>query len=108
LPADAIALLESMKPVRPGHRALEITQDRLSEKNFVQSLGLKTAPFAPVGSVAEAASAFGRMSGTAILKTRRLGYDGKGQAKVGSAEETVQAFERFKAAPCILEGFVDF
>jgi 5-(carboxyamino)imidazole ribonucleotide synthase len=108
LPADAIAVLESMKPVRPGHRALETTQDRFSEKTFVQSLGLKTAPFAAVGSADDAAKAFAQMNGPAILKTRRLGYDGKGQAKVGNAEETVRAFERFKAAPAILEGFVDF
>ncbi len=96
LPADAIAHLASLKPVRPGQRALEITQDRLSEKNFVRSLGLKTAPFADVSSMDDAATAFARIGGPAILKTRRLGYDGKGQAKVASAEETRAAFKRFK------------
>ncbi len=108
LPSDAIAHLASMKPVRPGQRALEITQDRLSEKSFVQSLGLKTAPFAAVSSADEAAQAFAQMNGLAILKTRRLGYDGKGQAKVASADETVSALARFKNTPSILEGFVDF
>jgi 5-(carboxyamino)imidazole ribonucleotide synthase len=108
LPSDAIAHLASLKPVRPGRRALEITQDRLSEKSFVQSLGLKTAPFADVSSAGDAAKVFAQMSGPAILKTRRLGYDGKGQAKVMTADETAAAFARFKQAPSILEGFFDF
>jgi 5-(carboxyamino)imidazole ribonucleotide synthase len=108
LPADAIALLESLKPVRPGHRALAITQDRFTEKTFVQSLGLKTAPFAAVSAIEDAALAFAQIGSPAILKTCRLGYDGKGQAKVTSAEDCTAAFARFKQAPSILEGFVDF
>jgi 5-(carboxyamino)imidazole ribonucleotide synthase len=108
LPADAIAHLASLKPVRPGQRALEITQDRLSEKNFVQSLGLKTAPFAPVSSIEDASAAFAQMNGPAILKTRRLGYDGKGQVKVTSTADASAALARFKRAPSILEAFVDF
>ncbi|HXS05985.1 MAG TPA: 5-(carboxyamino)imidazole ribonucleotide synthase [Rhizomicrobium sp.] len=108
LPADAIALLESLKPVRPGHRALETTQDRFSEKNFIQSLGLKTAPFEAVSSAGDVVKAFAVIKGPAILKTRRLGYDGKGQTQVGSAEDCAAAFARFKQAPSILEGFVDF
>jgi 5-(carboxyamino)imidazole ribonucleotide synthase len=107
LPSDAIAHLAGLKPVRPGQRALEITQDRFSEKSFVQSLGLKTAPFAAVSSAEEAAKAFARMNGAAILKTRRLGYDGKGQIKVTRDEEAAAAFARFQT-PSILEGFVDF
>ena len=108
LPSDAIAHLASLKPVRPGQRALEITQDRFSENSFVQSLGLKTAPFVAVTSVQDAATAFAQMDGAAILKTRRLGYDGKGQSKVTSGAEAQAAFQHFKGAPSILEGFVDF
>jgi 5-(carboxyamino)imidazole ribonucleotide synthase len=108
LPSDAIAHLASLKPVRPGQRALEITQDRFSEKSFVQALGLRTAPFEAVSSVEDAAKAFAAIKGPAILKTRRLGYDGKGQAKTTSAPECAAAFARFKQAPAILEGFVDF
>jgi 5-(carboxyamino)imidazole ribonucleotide synthase len=107
LPAESIAYLAGLKPVRPGQKALEITQDRLSEKNFLRALGLKTAPFAAVDSKDAAAKAFADIGAPAILKTRRLGYDGKGQAKVASAEETVRAVERFNM-PSILEGFVDF
>ncbi|HKU65294.1 MAG TPA: 5-(carboxyamino)imidazole ribonucleotide synthase, partial [Rhizomicrobium sp.] len=75
---------------------------------FVEKLGLKTAPFFEVSSAAQAREAFAKLNGNGILKTRRFGYDGKGQAKVGSAEEAAKAFQSFKGAPAILEGFVDF
>ena len=107
LPAHAIAHLESRVVVRPGAAALAITQDRLSEKTFVAKLGLKTAPFFEVSSADQARTAFAQVGGRGIIKTRRFGYDGKGQAKVASAEETIAAFEKFNA-PAILEGFVDF
>ncbi|MGH6829240.1 MAG: 5-(carboxyamino)imidazole ribonucleotide synthase, partial [Rhizomicrobium sp.] len=108
LPIEAIAHLSLLKPVRPGQKALETAQDRLNEKNFVRSLGLRTAPFAPVATRKEAEEAFAQLGSPAILKTRRWGYDGKGQARVESAEDAVRAFEGFKAAPAILEGVVDF
>jgi len=108
LPAHAIAHLGEHVVVRPGAHALAVTQDRLSEKTFVEKLGLKTAPFFEVSSAAEAGEAFGKLGGRGILKTRRFGYDGKGQAKIASREEAVKAFESFKGAPAILEGFVDF
>jgi 5-(carboxyamino)imidazole ribonucleotide synthase len=69
---------------------------------------LKTARFFEVSSANEAREAFARLQGRGVLKTRRLGYDGKGQAKVGSAEEAVKAYDSFKGASAILEGFVDF
>jgi 5-(carboxyamino)imidazole ribonucleotide synthase len=108
LPAHAIAHLADRVPVRPGAHALAMTQDRLTEKTFVQKLGLQVAPFFDVTSADQAREAFGKLNGKGILKTRRFGYDGKGQAKVASADETVKAFESFKGAPSILEGFVDF
>jgi 5-(carboxyamino)imidazole ribonucleotide synthase len=108
LPSEAIAHLASLKPVRPGQRALEITQDRFSEKSFVDHLGLAVAPFAEVNTEAGARSAFELIGGPAIIKTRRFGYDGKGQVKVSSADEAAAAMTSFKGAPCILEGFVDF
>jgi 5-(carboxyamino)imidazole ribonucleotide synthase len=108
LPAHAIAHLGEHVPVRPGAHALAMTQDRLTEKTFVEKLGLKTAPFFEVSSAEQARAAFKKVGSRGILKTRRFGYDGKGQQKVASAEETVKAFESFKGAPAILEGFVDF
>jgi 5-(carboxyamino)imidazole ribonucleotide synthase len=107
LPAHAIAHLAARVPVRPGAHALAVTQDRLSEKAFVEKLGLKTAPFFDVSSADQACQAFAHLGGPGILKTRRFGYDGKGQQKVSSADEAVAAFEKFGAA-AILEGFVDF
>jgi 5-(carboxyamino)imidazole ribonucleotide synthase len=108
LPAHAIAHLADHVAVRPGAHALAVTQDRLSEKAFVEKLGLKTAPFFEVSTAEQGRAAFDKLSGRGILKTRRFGYDGKGQAKVASPDEAVNAFESFKGAPAILEGFVDF
>jgi 5-(carboxyamino)imidazole ribonucleotide synthase len=108
LPADAMAFLAAQVPVRPGPKALALTQDRLTEKNFVASLGLSTAPFQDVDSADGARTAFTKLNGNAILKTRRLGYDGKGQVKVASADEAARSFDALRGAPSILEGFVDF
>jgi 5-(carboxyamino)imidazole ribonucleotide synthase len=108
LPAHAIAYLAQRVPVRPGAHALAMMQDRLTEKTFVEKLGLKTAPFVEVSSVEQAREAFGKLNGRGILKTRRFGYDGKGQAKVASVDDAGYAFESFEGAPAILEGFVDF
>jgi len=108
LPAHAIAHLAQHVPVRPGAHALAMTQDRLTEKTFVEKLGLKTAPFFEVSSAQQAREAFGTLNGRGILKTRRFGYDGKGQVKVASAKDAEKAFASFKGAPAILEGFVDF
>ena len=108
IPAESIAYLANVKPVRPGPRALASTQDRFTEKSFVVALGLPTAAFFYVTSAEGARQDFARLGGPAILKTRRLGYDGKGQARVTSADAAAKAFENLKRAPAILEGFVDF
>jgi 5-(carboxyamino)imidazole ribonucleotide synthase len=109
LPADAIAFLSEHVPVRPGAHALATTQDRLTEKSFVASLGLKTAPFFEVSSEEQARDAYAQMGGgNGILKTRRDGYDGKGQVRVISAEDAALGFKALGAKPCILEGFVEF
>jgi len=92
-------------PLRPNKRALELTQDRLKEKTFVTSLGLKVPDFAAVSSPEEARAAC--KGGRAVLKTRRLGYDGKGQVNVASADEAAAGYEKLKA-PSILESFIDF
>ncbi len=108
VPAETAARLAELKPVRPGPRALAVAQDRLVEKRFMAGLGLGTAPFAAVDEPADARAAFEALGGgRAILKTRRLGYDGKGQAVAASADEAAAAAARL-AAPCILEGFVAF
>ncbi len=108
VPAETVALLADLKPIRPNARALAVAQDRFEEKSFVAGLGLATAAFARIDSADDADAAFARAGAPAILKTRRLGYDGKGQAKVSSKSELEAALARFKGAPSILESFVDF
>lgn len=107
VPAEAAAILGAYAPVRPNSRALETSQDRLVEKRFLRSLGLATAPFAPVddpGALARAVAQLGRPS---ILKTRRFGYDGKGQALVREGTDLAVAF-RSLGQDSILEGVVPF
>jgi 5-(carboxyamino)imidazole ribonucleotide synthase len=108
VPTRTVEMLAQRKPIFPTAHALAVTQDRVAEKRFVAGLGFKTAPFSTVDSVGEADAAIAHTGAPAILKTRRYGYDGKGQAKVTSAADVAAAFHQFKDAPCILEGFIDF
>ncbi|MCC5985196.1 MAG: 5-(carboxyamino)imidazole ribonucleotide synthase [Rhodobacteraceae bacterium] len=108
IPAAALDLLETLRPVRPGRRALEVSQDRLIEKAFLRDLGLRTAPFAPVDTPGTMTAALAEIGTPAILKTRRMGYDGKGQARVAAADDAAAALETMNGAPAILEGFVTF
>ncbi len=108
VPAACAALLAELKPVRPGVKALDVAQDRVSEKRAMREMGLGTAPFAMADDAEAARAAFADLGGgAAIVKTRRFGYDGKGQARVSSADEAAAAVARF-GAPCILEGLVAF
>src|SRR5690242_21577132 len=82
VPAETASFLAERKPVLPDPAVLATTQDRLTEKHFVESLGIHTAPFAGVDDVPALAEALGHISWPAVLKTRRFGYDGKGQALI--------------------------
>jgi len=108
IPTGALDVLEALCPVHPNREALRISQDRLSEKEFLQELGLKTAPFATVDSLSDLEQAVNLIGKPAILKTRRLGYDGKGQARVNDASDLEAAHASMAGAPALLEGFVDF
>jgi 5-(carboxyamino)imidazole ribonucleotide synthase len=108
VPADTAAFLAERVPLRPGARALAVTQDRLVEKSFVRDLGVATAPFMGVDDVASLEAALGRLGRPAVLKTRRLGYDGKGQAVIRDGDGAAAAFASIGRAPAILEGFVAF
>ena len=108
VPTSALDLLESLKPIRPNRRALAISQDRISEKSFLNDLGLATAPWAAVNSEADLRAAADKLGLPAILKTTRLGYDGKGQVKLTAANDIPAAWASMNDAPCILEGFVAF
>jgi 5-(carboxyamino)imidazole ribonucleotide synthase len=108
IPTAALDILEAHRPIRPGREALRVSQDRLTEKNFLQGLGLKTAPFADITDVDSLTAALATIGTPAILKTRRFGYDGKGQARIKSPDDVQQAMLDMAGAPSILEGFVDF
>ncbi len=108
IPVETLDFLEPLVPVRPGRKVLEITQDRHLEKSFINSLGVPTAPFANVESSGELRDAIERIGTPAILKTRKFGYDGKGQVKITSATQIEQAWKDVGGQPCILEGFVPF
>jgi 5-(carboxyamino)imidazole ribonucleotide synthase len=108
IPTSALDLLEALRPIRPGRKALAVSQDRMSEKSFLRDLGLMTAPFADVASEAVLTAALETIGAPAILKTRRFGYDGKGQARIKSLDDAASAYADMAGAPSILEGFVNF
>ncbi|WP_386625396.1 5-(carboxyamino)imidazole ribonucleotide synthase [Sulfitobacter geojensis] len=108
VPTAALDLIEAQVPIRPGREALRISQDRLTEKEFLQALGLTVAPFADVSDTAAMATAVATIGAPSILKTRRFGYDGKGQARLRTPDDADQAFADMNGAPAVLEGFVDF
>lgn len=108
VPAKTAAVLAKRKQVIPDPHVLEITQDRLIEKNFINELKIATAPYAPVHSATQLADGLAKVGVPALLKTRTLGYDGKGQAKIVKASEANAAWRSVQQAPCILEGFIGF
>ena len=108
VPTAALDLIESLRPIRPNRRALAISQDRVLEKTFLNGIGLTTAPWAVADSAGELEAALGRIGTPAILKTTRLGYDGKGQARIGSAAEAPRALASMQGQPAVLEGFIAF
>ncbi len=108
IPTDTLDYLARHVPVRPHAKLLEITQDRLLEKTFVNKLGISTATFANVQSIGDLVKAVSQIRTPAILKTRRLGYDGKGQVKITGASDLDAVWAEMKDAPSILEGFVNF
>ncbi len=108
IPTAALDVIETRLAIRPGRDALRISQDRLTEKTFLQDLGLQVAPFSDIPDAQALEGALQTIGVPAILKTRRFGYDGKGQARLRQAEDAGAALAEMQGAPAILEGFVDF
>lgn len=106
--AEGLDLLASLKPVRPSTAILRISQDRLLEKAFLNSAGANTAPWRRVETLDELYAAVAELGLPAVLKTTRLGYDGKGQAMLRTPADVAAAFEKLHPKPLVLEGFVDF
>lgn len=108
VPAAAVRRLAERVPVFPSAPALEVAQDRLAEKRLFASLGIPTAPFVPVASEAELHEGIRSLARPGVLKTRRLGYDGKGQARLRGTDDVPAAWQRIGGLPSVLEGWVSF
>src|SRR5207253_1708684 len=100
--------LAARKPLRPGADALAVSQDRLIEKAFIAKLGVPVAPHRAIAQSYDLAPALAELGGTGILKTTRLGYDGKGQARATSLAEAEAAFARLAPHPLVLEALIPF
>ena len=108
VPAETVAFLSQFVPVYPSAEALRIARDRLFEKSMFRDLGIPTPAFADVLSQADLDAAVARIGLPAVLKTRTLGYDGKGQKVLRQPEDVTDAFAELGSVPLLLEGFVPF
>ncbi|MUO78257.1 5-(carboxyamino)imidazole ribonucleotide synthase [Agrobacterium vitis] len=108
VPVTAAEALARSVPVYPPAKALAVSQDRVSEKRFLNGKGIATAPFRTVDSQADLEQALAEFGGEGVLKTRRFGYDGKGQRVYRKGDEASGGYQALGAVPLILEGFVPF
>jgi 5-(carboxyamino)imidazole ribonucleotide synthase len=108
VPAGTAEHLAKLKPLRPGANALAVSQDRLAEKSFIAALGVPVAPHRAIRDIADLAPALAALGGTGILKTTRLGYDGKGQRRVQDLAAAEAAFAELEPHPLVLEALVPF
>lgn len=108
VPVSAAASVGRHNQIHPGAQALAVAQDRVHEKQYFESLGVPVAPYRAVDSLADLQAAWRAMATPAILKTRRLGYDGKGQAVIRSAADLPEAWAQIGGSPAILEQMIPF
>ena len=108
VPAETVRHLSKLAPVRPSWECLATCQDRIREKSFCNDLGIETAPWKEVANAEELKAAIEVIGAPAILKTTRLGYDGKGQVRIKPDTNPLDAWAELGGGPAVLEGFVDF
>lgn len=108
VPVATLEALAPLVPVRPGPRALAMAQDRVVEKTFLNEAGAPTVAFRPVDDAASLDRAIAELGVPAILKTRRLGYDGKGQARIAAPGDAAAALAAMNGAPAVLEAMAPF
>lgn len=109
IPAQTLDTIEAAgTPVFPRANALSISQDRLSEKEFLQSIGVSPAPFERIDGPQDIAPALARLGGRGVLKSRYEGYDGKGQARLQTGDDAAGAWRKIGEAPAVLEAFISF
>ena len=108
VPAATLEACARVKPVFPGAKSFAVAQDRLAEKDFIAMLGIEVAPYAATDSLDQLKAALARIRPPAILKTRRLGYDGKGQVMIRDRSDAEAAWQGIGEVPAVLEGLVLF
>ncbi len=108
VPVDVCDLIDTICPVRPGPDVLRISQDRVAEKTFVSGLGIPVPEFHPAGSLSELEQAVAHIGRPGVLKTRRFGYDGKGQTYIKEETILADAWDTIRKQPAILEAFIPF
>jgi 5-(carboxyamino)imidazole ribonucleotide synthase len=108
VPAEALRIAGDKATVFPPAISFTVAQDRLVEKDFVSGLGIAVAPYAAVDSLGDLKMGLARVKTPALLKTRRFGYDGKGQVPIHTSCQAETAWEKIGGAPCVLEGMVRF
>jgi 5-(carboxyamino)imidazole ribonucleotide synthase len=108
VPAKALEAAASAAPVFPAVKSFAVAQDRLAEKDFISGLGVAVAAYAAIGNLEELRAALARVKPPALLKTRRFGYDGKGQVLIGKNSEAESAWQTLRDMPSVLEGIVRF
>lgn len=108
LPVDGLRDIASIRPVHPSPDVLAICQDRLLEKQFLTSLNVPTAPYAGVASAAALEAAWAEMGTSSVLKTRRMGYDGKGQVRLNQGDDCQAIWAALDAEEAVLEGWITF
>jgi 5-(carboxyamino)imidazole ribonucleotide synthase len=108
VPAGTAEILAPLKPLRPDANALAISQDRLEEKAFIAAAGIPIVPHRAIRDAADLRPALSELGGRGILKTTRLGYDGKGQRRIASLAEAEAAFAALRPHPLVLEALVPF
>jgi 5-(carboxyamino)imidazole ribonucleotide synthase len=108
IPAESVRLVSALKPVLPQPGTLEIAQDRLREKDFLRSIGIETAAYREISDPAALVRAMRDLGYPAVLKTVRMGYDGKGQVTLTPDISAEEAWRQMGSEVGILEGFVDF
>jgi 5-(carboxyamino)imidazole ribonucleotide synthase len=106
--APGLEALAALRPVHPSPAILRLTQDRVTEKAFINAAGAPTAPWRPVNDRAELDEACAQLGLPAVLKTTRLGYDGRGQAMLRDPSDLDAAWAALAPKPLILEGFINF
>jgi 5-(carboxyamino)imidazole ribonucleotide synthase len=108
VPVATVEFLTRLKPVFPGAEALKVAQDRVTEKSFINRLGIATAPWKQIDDLEDLLSGLRELNSLSVLKSRRMGYDGKGQTRINEPNNLRASWQTIGSVPAILESAIDF